>query len=55
MKRQLIAVCAVLVCAVLAVAAASASNRKSHAVTINFMTYVWQPTTVAATKQIVDA
>jgi ABC-type glycerol-3-phosphate transport system substrate-binding protein len=54
MKRQLTAVCAVLACAVLAVTAASAQTGKHHAtVTINFMTYVWQPTTVAATKQIV--
>lgn len=53
MKKYLGAVSAVLVCAVLVVAAASAESRKSHVVTINFMTYVWQPTTVAATKQIV--
>ena len=55
MKKYLSAVCAVLACSVLAVTAASAQTRKSHAVTINFMTYVWQPTTVAATKQIVDS
>lgn len=55
MKRQLAAVCVVLACSVLAVAAASAQTGRSHAVTINFMTYVWQPTTVAATKQIVDS
>jgi multiple sugar transport system substrate-binding protein len=53
MKRQLSAVCAVLACAVLAVTAASAQTGSKKAVTINFMTYVWQPTTVAATKQIV--
>jgi multiple sugar transport system substrate-binding protein len=54
MKKYLSAVCAVLACSVLAVTAASAQSRKQHAaVTINFMTYVWQTTTVAATKQIV--
>ncbi len=55
MKRYLSAAAAVLACAVLVVAAASASPKKHSAVTINFMTYVWQPTTVAATKQIVAA
>ena len=55
MKKQLSAVCAVLACAVLAVTAASAQTGSKKAVTINFMTYVWQPTTVAATKQIVEA
>jgi multiple sugar transport system substrate-binding protein len=55
MRRQLIAVCGVLAFAILAVTAASAKTTRSNAVTINFMTYVWQPTTVAATKQIVDA
>lgn len=44
----------VLACVVLAATAAQASSGKQHdAVTINFMTYVWQTTTVAATKQIV--
>jgi multiple sugar transport system substrate-binding protein len=56
MKKYLSAAAAVLACAVLVVAAASASTAKKHStVTINFMTYVWQPTTVAATKQIVAA
>jgi multiple sugar transport system substrate-binding protein len=55
MKKYLSAVCAVLACSVLAVTAASAQSRKQHAVTINFMTYVWQTTTVAATKQIVTS
>ncbi|MBA3844217.1 MAG: extracellular solute-binding protein [Actinobacteria bacterium] len=55
MKKYLSAASAVLACAVLVVAAASASPKKHSAVTINFMTYVWQPTTVAATKQIVAA
>jgi ABC-type glycerol-3-phosphate transport system substrate-binding protein len=44
---------AVLLCAALAATAASAQSKRHAAVTINFMTYVWQPTTVAATKQIV--
>jgi ABC-type glycerol-3-phosphate transport system substrate-binding protein len=55
MRRQLAAIGVALACAALAVAAASAKSTRSHAVTINFMTYVWQPTTVAATKQIVDS
>jgi multiple sugar transport system substrate-binding protein len=55
MKKYLGAAAAVLACAALVVAAASASPKKHSAVTINFMTYVWQPTTVAATKQIVAA
>ncbi len=56
MKKSLGIVSAVLACAVLATAAASAQTGKRQAgVTINFMTYVWQPTTVAATKQIVAA
>jgi multiple sugar transport system substrate-binding protein len=53
MKKRLSIVSAVLVCAVLAATAASAQTKRHDAVTINFMTYVWQPTTVAATKQIV--
>ncbi len=53
MKRKLTALCAVLACAALAVTAASARTEKSNAVTINFMTYVWQPTTIEATKKIV--
>jgi multiple sugar transport system substrate-binding protein len=56
MRKQLSIVAAVLACAVLAATAAQArSNKRHEAVTINFMTYVWQPTTVAATKQIVAA
>lgn len=56
MKKRLGIVIAVLASAVLAATAASAQTRQRHAaVTINFMTYVWQPTTVAATKQIVDS
>src|SRR6266511_741297 len=45
-----------LACAVLATSAAQAEPGKRHdVVTLNFMTYVWQPTTVTATKQIVAA
>jgi ABC-type glycerol-3-phosphate transport system substrate-binding protein len=56
MSKQLGIVAAVLACAVLAATAAQAQSDKRHEnVTINFMTYVWQPTTVAATKKIVDS
>jgi multiple sugar transport system substrate-binding protein len=58
MRKHLGIVAAVLACAVLAVTAATAQARsgsKHETVTINFMTYVWQPTTVAATKKIVDS
>ena len=53
--RRLLIPCALLVlCASLAVGAAQA-GRKAEAVKLNFATYVWQPTTVAATKSIVEA
>jgi multiple sugar transport system substrate-binding protein len=56
MSKKLGIVAAVLACAVLAATAAQAQSDKRHeTVTINFMTYVWQPTTVAATKKIVDS
>ena len=44
-----------VVCAALAAAAALASPKKHSVVNLTFATYVWQPTTVAATKQIVDS
>jgi multiple sugar transport system substrate-binding protein len=54
MSRKLGIAAAVLACLALAGTAAQASSGKSHdTVTINFMTYVWQTTTVAATKDIV--
>src|SRR5207247_7451392 len=52
MRKRLGVVALVLAFAVFATAAAQA--RPHAGVTINFMTYVWQPTTVAATKQIVQ-
>ena len=53
--RRLLIPCALLVlCASLAAGAAQA-GRKAEAVKLNFATYVWQPTTVAATKSIVEA
>ena len=56
MRKRLGIVLAMLACAALAASAGFAGTGKRHAaVTINFMTYVWQPTTVAATKQIVAA
>ena len=44
----------VLLCAVL-VATAAQGSRQASVVKLNFATYVWQPTTVAATKSIVDS
>ena len=56
MKKRLSIALAALACAALATSAGSAQTGKRHAsVTLNFMTYVWQPTTVTATKQIVAA
>jgi multiple sugar transport system substrate-binding protein len=54
MRKRLGIAAAVLLCAAVAVTAAQARPGEHAAVTINFMTYVWQPTTVAATKQIVS-
>jgi len=44
-----------VVCASLAAAAALAAPKKHSVTNLTFATYVWQPTTVAATKQIVDS
>lgn len=53
--RKIIGLGAVIVlCAALAVGAAQAGGRAS-VVKLNFATYVWQPTTVAANKKIVDS
>jgi ABC-type glycerol-3-phosphate transport system substrate-binding protein len=52
--RRIIGLCAVLTCAALAASAAQAGSR-AEAVKLTFATYVWQPTTVAATKSIVES
>ena len=54
MRRLLTLSTAVVLCAALAAAAAQAVPRKHSAVNLTFATYVWQPTTVAATKAIVE-
>ena len=46
---------AVLLCAALAVGAAQAGPNRHSVVNLTFSTYVWQPTTVAANKNIVSA
>src|SRR5262245_43342710 len=54
--RKLFGVCVlVLACAALAATAAQAGRTKSHVTNLTFATYVWQPTTVAAVKNIVDS
>jgi len=55
MRRLLTLSTAVVLCAALAAAAAQAVPKKHSAVNLTFATYVWQPTTVAATKKIVDS
>jgi multiple sugar transport system substrate-binding protein len=45
---------AVLMCSALAAGAAQAGKSRQSVVNLNFATYVWQPTTVAAMKSIVD-
>lgn len=45
----------VLLCAALAAGAAQAGSRRHGAVNLTLATYVWQPTTVTATKNIVNA
>ncbi len=53
--RKIIGLIAVIrMCTALAVGAAQAGSRAS-VVKLNFGTYVWQPTTVAANKKIVDS
>jgi multiple sugar transport system substrate-binding protein len=46
---------AVVLCTVLSAAGAQAGSRRQSAVTLTLSTYVWQPTTVTATKNIVAA
>ena len=55
MRRTFGAIAALALCAVLATSAAQAAPRKHAAVNLTFATYVWQPTTVAAVKSIVDS
>ena len=54
--RKLLGVCVlVLACAALAATAAQAGRTKQNVTNLTFATYVWQPTTVAAMKSIVDS
>src|SRR5262249_5736992 len=54
--RKLIALgVVVLMCTALAAGAAQASKTRHNVVNLTFATYVWQPTTVAAMKNIVDS
>jgi ABC-type glycerol-3-phosphate transport system substrate-binding protein len=53
--RRLLIPCALLVLCVSLAAGAAQAGREAEAVKLNFATYVWQPTTVAATKSIVEA
>src|SRR5207245_2291235 len=55
MRRFLVLGAVAVLCAALVAAAAFASPKKHSVVNLTFATYVWQPTTVAATKQIVDS
>ena len=52
--RKVTGLLAVMLCAALAAGAAQA-GREAEAVKLTFATYVWQPTTVAATKAIVES
>jgi multiple sugar transport system substrate-binding protein len=52
--RRTIGLVAVMLCAALAAGAAQA-GKQAEAVNVTFATYVWQPTTVAATKAIVES
>jgi ABC-type glycerol-3-phosphate transport system substrate-binding protein len=54
MRKTFVPIAVLLLCAALAAGAAQA-GRKAEAVKISFATYVWQPTTVAATKSIVES
>jgi multiple sugar transport system substrate-binding protein len=54
--RKILGLCAALVlCTALSSGAAQAGKSRQSVVNLTFGTYVWQPTTVAATKAIVDA
>jgi ABC-type glycerol-3-phosphate transport system substrate-binding protein len=55
--RKILGLCAAaLLCTTLAAGAAQAGkSRQAAVVNLTFATYVWQPTTVAATKSIVEA
>src|SRR5262245_10669964 len=55
MRRLLVLGAVGAVCAALAAAAALAASEKQSVTNLTFATCVWQPTPVAATKQIVDS
>jgi multiple sugar transport system substrate-binding protein len=55
MRRFVWLITAFVLCIALATAAAQARSTKRSVVNLNFATYVWQPSTVAATKQIVES
>jgi ABC-type glycerol-3-phosphate transport system substrate-binding protein len=55
MKKLLVLSTALVLCIALASSAAQAGKSKSNVVNLNFATYVWQPTTVAAMNNIVDS
>jgi multiple sugar transport system substrate-binding protein len=55
MRKLLSLGTALVLCAALAAAAAQAGTTKRSVVNLTFATYVWQPATVAATKQIVES
>jgi multiple sugar transport system substrate-binding protein len=54
--RKILGLCtAMMLCVALAAGAAQAGKSKQNVVNLNFATFVWQPTTVAATNAIVAA
>ncbi len=55
MRRFLTVGAALVLCAALVTVAATAAPQKRTVVNLTFATYVWQPTTVAATKAIVES
>jgi ABC-type glycerol-3-phosphate transport system substrate-binding protein len=55
MRRSFGVIAAVALCGALAVSAAQGAPRKQSVTNLTFATYVWQPTTVAAVKSIVDS
>jgi ABC-type glycerol-3-phosphate transport system substrate-binding protein len=55
MRRSFGVIAALALCGALAASAAQAAPRKQNVVNLTFATYVWQPTTVAAVKSIVDS
>ena len=55
MRKLLRVGAALALCAAVAAGTAQAGPKKQDVVNLTFATYVWQPTTVAATKAIVDS